>query len=61
MNDFTIEIQSDDLMFYYGDDFLQWVAQCEWKESQKDDMDRRWDDIRGQIESEWVDNQPMPW
>jgi hypothetical protein len=59
MNDFTIEIQSDDLM--YGDDFLQWVAQCEWEESQKDDVDRRWDDIRGQIESEWVDNQPMPW
>jgi len=59
MNDFIIDIQCDDLM--YGDDFLQWVAQCEWEESQKDDVDRRWDDIREDIEREFAENQPCPW
>ena len=58
MNDFICEIQADDLI--YGDDFLQWVAQCEWEESQKDDEDRRWDNIREEINSEFADNQPKP-
>lgn len=58
MNDFICEIQADDLI--HGDDFLQWVAQREWEESQKDDEDRRWDNIRDEINSEFADNQPKP-
>jgi hypothetical protein len=66
MNDFICEIQADDLihgddfLHIHGDDFLQWVAQCEWEESQKDDEDRRWDNIREEINSEFADNQPKP-
>ena len=58
MNDFICEIQADDLI--HGDDFLQWVAHCEWIESQKDDEDRRWDNIREEINGEFADNQPKP-
>ena len=58
MNDFICEIQADDLI--HSDDFLQWIAQCEWEESQKDDEDRRWDNIREEINSEFADNQPKP-
>ena len=58
MNDFICEIEADDLM--RGDDFLQWVGQCEWEQSQKDDEDRRWDNISEEINSEFADNQPKP-
>lgn len=58
MNDFICEIQADDLI--HGDDFLQWIIQREWEESQKDDEDRRWDNIREEINCEWADNQPKP-
>ena len=58
MNDFICEIQADDLI--HGDDFLQWVDHCEWIESQKDDEDRRWEDIRAEIDGEFFDNQPKP-
>ena len=59
MNDFNTTLQCDD--FITGDDFQQWVAQCEWVESQKDDVDRHWDDVRESVQSEWADNQPLPW
>ena len=58
MNDFICEIQADDLI--HGDDFLQWVDHCEWVESQKDDADRRWEDIRAKIDGEFFDSQPKP-
>ena len=59
MDDFNITLQCDD--FTTGDDFLLWVAHCEWVESQKDDDDRHWDDVRESIQDEWADNQPLPW
>ena len=58
MSDFICEIQADDLM--YGDDFLAWVHWMEQQEANRDELDRRWDDINNQVNDEWADNQPKP-
>ena len=58
MNDFLCEIQADDLI--YGDDFLSWVHWMEQQEANRDELDRRRDDINNQVNDEWADNQPKP-
>lgn len=57
MNDFD-NIQSDE--FLSGEDFHAWVAWMEIQEQNRDEEDRRWDDIRESINCEFFDNQPKP-
>ena len=47
MNDFD-NIQCDE--FISGEDFHAWVAWMEMQEENRDEEDRRWDDIRESIE-----------
>ena len=57
MNDFD-NIQCDE--FLSGEDFHAWVAWMEIQEENRDEEDRRWDDIRESINCEFFDSQPKP-
>ena len=57
MNDFD-NIQCDE--FLNGEDFHAWVAWMEMQEENRDEEDRRCDDIRESINCEFFDSQPKP-
>ena len=57
MNDFD-NIQCDE--FLSGEDFHAWVRWMEMQEENRDEDDRRWDDIRESINCEFFDSQPKP-
>lgn len=57
MNDFD-NIQCDE--FLSSEDFHAWVAWMEMQEENRDEEDRRWDDIRESINCEFFDSQPKP-